>query len=606
MLSPESNKDMDVTDGNTKKSQGVLRRNWFVPVPCYTAAPQVRSFLPKANAVWRPNPTLQTRASQSVYPGTAGWEGELHHEMDAGIVYHEMADREDGRMSRTVEDGLVESENGSTCEKGSRTMLSQQDEAFLLSGLEEIEGLLLIKEEDEATLDLHLDVDDPEVKKNFQRIGQSNWLYDTLHRSKKKPYAKVGECKERESPEQEQKRGESSNPDRLHENMPTKNYFNEEKCDSDEDLQSVSERCSESATPKLAQYPWMGNTLLQILGDSFVTRIQETHPVRTSKLLSDNITVSNFSSNRDTEDEAEDELISMKCEACDNKDDLQEGPKSTLNMTRNEDEEVPLITSSIIDIDDCLKQGEEKKDDTDPRKENFREKEEAVQTNQFSRSFTVQYSHTKDPLPIQPFLDIDNVELTERFKKIVSAFGDKQKNTLLKASWLPNTNGTDEADSTGEICMEKMMTVIKRLDMEDNWFHYFMNALPMIGNGGNKVEHEELLAEMKEICSTGKITLNRFKIYHIKHLNQAPPPADVEDRRPSWKRISLKWREKKRASDKLQKYFRAIAEAKKLRFTRTRVFFPLLTLLSLGTHIYVLSQETQRSQQLKSALEFDT
>merc|ERR1712130_1041516 len=99
-----------------------------------------------------------------VYPGTAGWEGELHHEMDAGIVYHEMADREDGRMSGTIEDGLVESEhgsNGSTCEKGSRTTLSQQDEAFLLSGLEGIEGLLLNKEEDEATLDLHLDVDDP-------------------------------------------------------------------------------------------------------------------------------------------------------------------------------------------------------------------------------------------------------------------------------------------------------------------------------------------------------------------------------------------------------------------------------------------------------------
>ena len=543
--------------------------------------------------------------------------------MDSGVVCHGMAEEEDGQTSWTVEDDLVGSENGdsssSTCEKYGRTMLSEQDEAFLLSGLEEIEGLFQQKEEDETTLDLHLDVDDPEVKRSFQTIGQSNWLYDTLHRSKKKPDGKKGECEGRQTPERDQTKSESSTPERPHENMPTRNYFNEdaaqiEKCDSDAD--SVSERDCGSANIKLAQYPWMGNTLLQILGDSFVTRIQDTQPLRTNRRISDNSTVSNCSSNRDIVDEAEDELTSIECEACDNTDDLQEGPESTLDVSGNGDEEVPLMTSSIIDIDDRLLQEEEeeKKDDTDPTEGNLGERNETIQSNQFSRyslntiRIQSQISRTQEPLAIQPFLDIDNVELTERFKKIVSAFGDKQKNTFSKAPWLPNTSGTDEADSAGEISMDKMMTVIKRLDMEDNWFHYFMNSLPMIGKGSNKVEHEELLAEMHEICpsGSGRITLTRFKIFHVKHLNQAPQPVKVEDRRPSWKRISLKWREKKRASDKLLKYFRAIAEAKKMNFTPTRVFFPLLTLLILGTHIFVLSQESQRSHQLQSALQFDT
>ena len=131
--------------------------------------------------------------------------------MDSGVVGHVMAEEEDGQTSWTVEDDLVGSENGessnsSTCEKYGRTMLSEQDEAFLLSGLEEIEGLFQQKEEDETTLDLHLDVDDPEVKRNFQTIGQSNWLYDTLHRSKKKPDGEKGECEGRQTPERDQTR----------------------------------------------------------------------------------------------------------------------------------------------------------------------------------------------------------------------------------------------------------------------------------------------------------------------------------------------------------------------------------------------------------------
>merc|ERR1712130_1064760 len=151
-----------------------------------------------------------------------------------------MADQEDGKMGWTIEDDLVKSENGSscsssTCERDPRTLLSEQEEAFLLSGLDEIEGLLQHKEEEEATLDLHLDVDDPEVKRNFHKIGQSNWLYDTLHRSKKEPNANVSECKEQETPEPD---GESSTQKRLNENnQPTKNYSTEEKCDGDEYLQ---------------------------------------------------------------------------------------------------------------------------------------------------------------------------------------------------------------------------------------------------------------------------------------------------------------------------------------------------------------------------------
>ena len=75
--------------------------------------------------------------------------------MDSGVVGHVMAEEEDGQTSWTVEDDLVGSENGdssnsSTCEKYGRTMLSEQDEAFLLSGLEEIEGLFQQKEEDET------------------------------------------------------------------------------------------------------------------------------------------------------------------------------------------------------------------------------------------------------------------------------------------------------------------------------------------------------------------------------------------------------------------------------------------------------------------------
>lgn len=521
--------------------------------------------------------------------------------MDAGVVYHEMDGRKEGEMSSATEDGLVELENGnsSLSERDSRTMLTEHEEAFLLSGLEEIEGLMLDKEY-QATLDMH----DPVVKKNFQTIGQSNWLYHTLNRNKNI----VTESDGPESPERDKTRGESSFSESLQENMSTSNYRRREAarnegCDSDE-------RDSESDKTKLAQFPWMGNTLLQILGDSFVTRLQETHPISTSKLLSDNVSLTNLSSTGHTEDEVYDEAESnnVECAECDNKDDLQEVPESTQYTSGHEDEETPLKTSSIIDIDYHLKQEEGKRDGIDPLKENVVEKEEAAKSKNFARSFTVQYSQTKDPIPIQPFLDIDNVELTERFKKIVSAFGDKQKTTFSKAPWLQNTSGEDEADSGGEICMDKMMTVIKRLDKVDNWFHYFMNALPMIGKGSNKAEYGELLTEMQEICPTGsgKITLNRFKIYHIKHLNGAPPPVEVEDRRPSWKRISLKWREKKRASDKLLKYFRAIAEAKKMHFTITRVFFPLLTLLILGTHIYVLSQESQRSHQLKFALQFDT
>ena len=600
---------LKMVGGNAKNPQEIQ----LVSAPgCVRLRCSSGLLLPKANAGagWRPTRRFHIVTLSSTHSVHLGV---LRHRMDAGVVCLGLPDKEDGKTSWTIEDDLGGSEysGGSTCERFSRTVLSEQDEEFLLSGLEEIQGLLLKKEEDEATtLNLLLDEEDPEVKESFQTIGQSNWLYDTLHRDKMKPIATVSEFEGQSGFQSENKRGAGSSPESVQEKKLTANYLHEEeaeieKCESDVvELQLESETVSQSSYTKLPQYPWMSPALLHILGDSFVKRIQERHPTTTSKLLSDNVGLTK----RYTEDEGEDELTNIICgEECE--DDLQTRLESTEGVNDLKVEEEPLMTSSILDIENHLIQEEEEKNDNiDPIEDNIEEKEEAGKPHEYSRRFTVQYSHTKEPLPVQPFLDIDNVELTERFRKIVSVFGDKQKNTFLKAPWLPNVSGTDEADSAGEISMEKMMTVIKRLDMEDNWFHYFMNSLPMIGKGSNKAEHEELLAEMQEICPTGsgRITLSRFKIYHAKHLNEARPPVQAEDRRPSWKRISLKWREKKRASDKLLKYFRAIAEAKKMTFTPTRVFFPVLVLLLMGIHIFVSSQESRRSRQFQFALQFDT
>ena len=533
--------------------------------------------------------------------------------MEAGIAFREIPQKEEsGKMNLSFEDDLAHSDNlsCSTCERDIRPIPSEPNEACLLAGLSEIEleGLLMEKEEEST---LNLDMDDPVIEENFQRISQSNWLFDTLHRTKVKPEI-IEETKDLQN-EGQLDQWKSSPTEECSDEGGVRNDSLAEETDvpeevfSEEEISVVSEKGPTKT--KLQQYPWMGDTLLQILGDSFVTRLQETKPALAPQRLSDGgVSVSFLSSTH--------ELASIESAESDDTSDSQKGRESTLdlNSPEAEEEQVPLLTSSIIDIDNILNQEEDKREDEGvedgPKKEeNAKETPAAAPLpHPYIRRLTLQHSQSPDPLPIQPFLDIDNTELTERFNKIVSAFGDKQRPSFTRAPWLPYLRPTEETDSGGDISMDKMMTVIKRLDREDNWFHYFMNALPMIGKRNNKEEHEELLAEMQDINPTGsgKITLNQFKIYNAKHLKQPPPPAQTEDRRPSWKRISLKWREKKRASDKLLKYFRAIAEAKKMTFTPTRVVFPLLVLLIMGIHIYVKSQESHRSHQLRDVLQFDT
>ena len=544
--------------------------------------------------------------------------------MEAGIAFREIPQKEEsGKMNISFESDLAHSDNlsCSTCERDIRPIPSEPNEACLLAGLSEIEleGLLMEKEQEST---LNLDMDDPVIEENFQRISQTNWLFDTLHRTKLKPEVNEETTDFQCERQLEQSRaGDQWKPSSIEEghdgggagkdddgsvskdSLAEETDVTEEVC-SEEEISVLSEKGP--TMTKLQQYPWMGDTLLQILGDSFVTRLQETKPALTPRRLSDGgVSVSFLSSTH--------ELASIESAESDDTSDSQKGRESTLDLN-SPDEQVALLTSSIIDIDNILNQEEDKRedegvDDGPKKEENAKETPAAAPLpHPYIRRLTLQHSQSPDPLPIQPFLDIDNTELTERFNKIVSAFGDKQRPSFTRAPWLPYLRPTEETDSGGDISMDKMMTVIKRLDREDNWFHYFMNALPMIGKRNNKEEHEELLAEMQDINPTGsgKITLNQFKIYNAKHLKQPPPPAQTEDRRPSWKRISLKWREKKRASDKLLKYFRAIAEAKKMTFTPTRVVFPLLVFLIMGIHIYVKSQESHRSHLLRDALQFDT
>ena len=216
----------------------------------------------------------------------------------------------------------------------------------------------------------------------------------------------------------------------------------------------------------------------------------------------------------------------------------------------------------------------------------------------YQRRYTVQHSQTQEQLSAAAFLQMDSQLLSERYKKIVGVFGDKPKKSseCLNKLWQPK-NPRDEADNqSGEICLDKMKAVIKRLDVEDNWFHYFMNALPVIGKGHTKEEQEDLLTELETIADDGKIPLTDFLFYTAKQITIKNEKDSQKRslRRESWRERSLKWRNKKPPGQKLLKYFTTIAESKKIYLTPTRVFFPFLVILQLILHVVARKPITAR------------
>ena len=190
-------------------------------------------------------------------------------------------------------------------------------------------------------------------------------------------------------------------------------------------------------------------------------------------------------------------------------------------------------------------------------------------------------------------LEQDFPEMEKQYRRIVWLLGHRQP-----SSRLPWPCGREEPGEEGrEICLVKMAVVMARLDRVDNWFHYFMNVIPFQGRrGSTREEQAALIQELHSIAqgqgqASSTISLHQFKLYTVRHGStrpHTPPPHCSAGLKELWRSLSSQ----KSPQEKLMKYFKAIAEAKMVYITPSRIFFPQLSLLHLVLYIVLPYQDS--------------
>ena len=173
----------------------------------------------------------------------------------------------------------------------------------------------------------------------------------------------------------------------------------------------------------------------------------------------------------------------------------------------------------------------------------------------------------------ETLLEHDYPAIEERYRKIVDILGDEAHGSWISKKII--NRARDVPDVPGEtkgIDFQKLKTVIKRLKTEDSTIiHTISNAIPVFGSTRNhKEENKELFRELDllETKHNNSMSLKDFKMYQNK-------------------------------DSPLNKYFSAIAEAKKVYVSPSQVFIPLVAVVIIITYIL----QTSRTQQ---QLQFDT
>ena len=177
----------------------------------------------------------------------------------------------------------------------------------------------------------------------------------------------------------------------------------------------------------------------------------------------------------------------------------------------------------------------------------------------------------------ETLLEQDNPAIEERYRKIVDILGDEAHGSWISKKIIERARDVPDAPGTiNGIDFQKLKTVIKRLKTEDSTIiHTISNAIPVFGSTRNhKEENKELYGELDllETKHNNRMSLKDFKMY-IAQNKESP----------------------------LNKYFSAIAEAKKVYMSPSQVFIPLVAVVIIITYILQASR-TQLIQQLQ----FDT